>query len=275
MKAVPLADVGSFGGAARRTRLVRAALAVALAALVLAAAALARHPRTSEHRFLPPGSSGIVVLDLSASVSTDTFSRIGATLGDLAASHGRYGLVVFSDVAYEALPPGTPAAELGPIARYFRIRNARSPNLPPAFPTNPWAQSFTSGTRISSGLDLARSIALHERLRHPAVLLISDLDDDPGDLARLAATALSYRRLGFALRVVALNPSPENERAFQRLLPDRNGISHARLRARAEASSRTALPRALLVLAVAVAAFLAAFELWSAWLTWRPEATPA
>jgi hypothetical protein len=215
------------------------------------------------------------VLDLSASVSTDTYSRIGATLRDLAAGGGRYGLVVFSDVAYEALPPGTPAAELRSIARYFRVQNVRSANLPPTFPTNPWATTFTSGTRISSGLDLARSIMLHERLRRPAALLISDLDDDPGDLSRLAATALSYRRLGISLRVVALNPSPEDERAFQRLLPDRSAIAHARLRPRVEASSRTELPRALLVLAVAVAALLAAFELWSAWLTWRPEATPA
>ena len=45
---------------------------------------------------LPPGSTAIVALDLSASVSQDTYSRIGATLSDLAASNGRYGVVVFS-----------------------------------------------------------------------------------------------------------------------------------------------------------------------------------
>ena len=69
-----------------------------------------------------PATDGLVVLDLSASISTDTYARIGATLDELADTGGRYGLIVFSDTAYLALPPGTPAAEL---------RAVRTPLRPP------------------------------------------------------------------------------------------------------------------------------------------------
>ena len=77
--------------------------------------------RTGDAQFrpvqlLPKESNAIVVLDLSASISSDTFNRIGETLDQLAATNGRYGLIVFSDVAYQALPPGTPSAQLRPFS---------------------------------------------------------------------------------------------------------------------------------------------------------------
>ena len=73
------------------------------------------------------------MLDVSASISADTYSRIGATLSSLARSGGRYGLVVFSDQAYEALPPGTPASDLRPLVRYFTLPPAHggfAPDVP-------------------------------------------------------------------------------------------------------------------------------------------------
>ena len=107
MTSIPLADAGALRPAATRTLLVRIALAATLAGLVVAAALVSRHPHTETIVTLPAHSSAIVVLDVSASISADTYSRIGATLSSLARSDGRYGLVVFSDQAYEALPPGT------------------------------------------------------------------------------------------------------------------------------------------------------------------------
>jgi hypothetical protein len=82
---------------------------------------VSRHPHTQTIVTLPAHSSAIVVLDVSASISADTYSRIGATLSSLARSDGRYGLVVFSDQAYEALPPGTPASDLQPLVRYYTL----------------------------------------------------------------------------------------------------------------------------------------------------------
>ena len=98
---------------------------------------------------LPAGTDGLVVLDLSASISTDTYARIGATLDGLAETGGRYGLIVFSDTAYLALPPGTPAAELRAFARRFDLPEQTGGAL--TVPTSPWTDSFSAGTKISTG----------------------------------------------------------------------------------------------------------------------------
>src|SRR5205814_1256489 len=112
---VPLADPASLDRAARRTRIVRLVLAAALVAMTAIAFFVA--PRTPGRRFLPSNATGIVVLDLSSSVSPDTYYRIEQTLATIAASQSRLGLVLFSDTAYEALPPGTSAQELKPLLR--------------------------------------------------------------------------------------------------------------------------------------------------------------
>ena len=128
----------------------------------------------------------MVVLDLSASISSDTFSRIGETLRKLVATDGRYGLVVFSNVAYEALPPGharlgAPTAD--PLLHACRHRVARRGSR--RFPTNPWTLSLQQ-----RHADLRRSRPrAPDPAREPAcriarVVLISDLADDPQDVQR-------------------------------------------------------------------------------------------
>ena len=114
---VPLADASSLDGAARRTRLVRLALAAVLVASI--AGAYLAAPASPGRRFLPADETGIVVLDVSSSVQPETYYRIEQTLATIAASQSRLGLVLFSDVAYEAFPPGTPARELKPLLRFF------------------------------------------------------------------------------------------------------------------------------------------------------------
>ena len=265
---LPLADAAILRPAWRRTRLIRWILAAALVVLVITTAAFASRPTTHATRFLPRASSGIVVLDLSASISSDTFNRIGETLGELAATNGRYGLVVFSDVAYQALPPGTPSSALRPFARYFKVPEQAAPGLAPAFPVNPWTSSFSAGTRISAGLGLALNVIRSDRLERPGVILISDLDDDPGDDARLRAIALAYRHEGVKLRIVALNPAPNDEQRFSQLLGSASDITHARLPGERTASPDARFPLALAALAVAIAIALAANELFSARLTW-------
>ena len=166
------------------------------------------------------------MLDVSASISSDTYSRIGGTLAALSRSGGRFGLVVFSDEAYAALPPGVPAADLAPFVRYFTLPQQVRPGFAVTFPPNPWQATFSGGTRISAGMDLAHSIAVASP-HHATVVLVSDLDDNPGDLTRLATVLLSYRRDGVPVRIVGLNPSPDDLAFFQRLLPpglgDRRG----------------------------------------------------
>lgn len=267
---IPLAGTSELRPAWRRTRAIRGALALALVALVVVAAIVSTRPASRPLRFLPRASNGILVLDLSASISSDTFDRIGETLDELAATNGRYGLVVFSDVAYEALPPGTPSAALLPYARFFKVPPQKTPGLLPSFPVNPWNDSFSAGTRISAGLGLAFSIIRSEHLAHPGVILISDLDDDPGDAGKpLAAAMFAFRAEHVAVRVVALNPSPNDQALFEKLLGAATHLTQARLPGDRQTTSSPGFPYALGVLALLIALALAANELYGRSLSWE------
>jgi hypothetical protein len=266
-RTIPLADAGRLDRARRRTRIVRIALVIALVALVAGAAAAATHPQGRTFRFLPKESNGVVVLDLSASISTDTFERIGQTLRQLGSTDGRYGLVVFSDVAYEALPPGTPAAELRPYARFFTLPPPKGGFLP-ALPANPWTDTFSGGTRISAGLGMALRLIRNDRLAHPAAILVSDLNDDPGDLKSLASVALAYRQLGIPVRIVALNPEPGDQQLFAKLLAGAATIQNATLPGERSVEHGPRIPPLLGLLTVLTAVALGVNELWSARLAW-------
>ncbi len=267
--AIPLADLPRLRHARRRTNATRVALAGALVAVVLAATAVASRPEARTLLFLPHGTNGIVVLDLSASISSDTYQRIGETLRELASTHGRFGLVVFSDVAYEALPPGTPAAALEPYARYFTLPSGESA-FGARFPANPWTNSFSGGTRIGAGLGLALQLIQERQLRRAGVILVSDLADDPGDLANLASVALAYRNRGIAVKVVALDPQPQDEQLFTHLLSRAATVQQARLPGDQPRSAGAPVPIWLGLLAGVFAVALAANELWSNRLAWDP-----
>lgn len=280
MNAIPYAGIAGLAHTAARTRLVRALLAVALVAFVLVAAASSRHPRLNDavQAYVPPKSAGIVVLDLSASVSSDTFSRIGETLKRLVATDGRYGLVIYSDIAYEALPPGSPSSALAPLVRYFTLPAETTSGLAPTFPANPWSHDFTAGTRISAGLELARSILLRDRVRRPAVVLVSDLADDPQDVQRLTSMLLAYRHDRIPLRVVALNPSSNDAAFFHELLAQGTAVVSARVPGEPGYTAplqHGRFPLRLVLLAIGVALLLATRELWSARLRWGGGETPA
>jgi hypothetical protein len=267
VKAVPIADFRWLEPARRRTTIVRLVLAGTLVALVAGAIVASARPQSPTLRFLPRGSTGIVVLDLSASISSDTYQRIGQTLRELASTNGRYGLVVFSDIAYQALPPGTPSAELKPYARYFTLPPTQGGFLP-EFPTNPWTNSFSGGTRISAGLGLALRIVQQEHVAKPAIVLVSDLDDDPGDIQHLAGVALAYRQANIPVRVVALDPQPNDQQLFARLLERAATVEHARLPGERASTTGAPVPEWLAALTVAVALVLGANELWAARLDW-------
>ena len=123
-------------------------------------------------------------------------------------------------------------------------------------PTNPWTESFSAGTKISTGLQLALDTIRSQRLGRPAVLLVSDLDDDVGDLERLTGTALAFRRLGIPVRVVGLNPAPEDQRYVERLLRRSSDLTAASRPGEEDAAGhdvRVSLLLAALAAAVALA----------------------
>jgi hypothetical protein len=269
MTAIPLADAGALRPLARRTLVVRVALALALVGLVIAAVVVSRRPHTQTIVALPAHSSAIVVLDVSASISADTYSRIGATLSSLARSGGRYGLVVFSDQAYEALPPGTGAADIAPLVRYFRLPPARGPGTTQTFPANPWERVFSAGTKISAGLELAHTIAFQDRLSKPIAILVSDLDDDPADLLQLVTILAALKRDHIPLRIVGLNPSNQDVALFKRLTGGAPIVRAGVLEPGPEPRNRTPFPWTLVTIALVVAIGIAAHELWGPRLEWR------
>jgi hypothetical protein len=218
---------------------------------------------------LPRGASGIVVVDVSASISWDTYARIASTLDRLRRGGGTAGLVFFSDTAYQALPPGTPVTELGKFERFFQVNAPTQPGFQPQPPRSPWTDQFSAGTRISTGLSLALDVLQGDRLRKPVVLLVSDLDDDAGDLESLTSVALAYRHLGVPIRVVGLNPSPDDASFVQRLLPQGGGIVPAALPGEKRGGTQTGLPVTLIIVALALAAALAAYLAVTERLRWR------
>jgi hypothetical protein len=269
MSTIPLTDAPLLAPARRRTLAVRAALGLVVLGAIVVATLAARDPHSRTVAQLPTNSDAIVVLDMSASISSDTFSRIGQTLSELAESDGRYGLVVFSDQAYEALPPGSPASGLAPLVRYFTLPPDTAGGFAREFPANPWSRSFSGGTKLSAGLALAHDIALRGRERRTGVVLVSDLDDDPQDVPRLGAILLAYRRDGIPVRIVALNASSEDAALFRRVLgpsavvPTGDGSSAA-----AAPRNHTPTPWALVVAAIVAAVALATLEIWSPRLEW-------
>jgi hypothetical protein len=275
-EAIPVAGAGAFARLARRTAALRLGAAAALLLLGLVAILLGRHPRVHELHFLPAGSNGVVVLDLSASISSDTYSQIGSTLGDLVSTRGRYGLVVFSDTAYEALPPGSPAESLRPLIRFFTLPPQRTPGVAPTFPDNPWTRSFSAGTRISTGLELARSIMIGAHLAHPAVLLLSDLDDDAGDLPALSSVAGAYKRERIRLNVVGLNAAADDQARFREFIRGNGMLTQGRLPQEPSPKAGGArFPVWLAAVALALSLLLALNELVLARLTWAPDAKAA
>jgi hypothetical protein len=268
MSTIPLTDAPLLAPSRRRTLAVRLALTLVALAAVVASVLVSRDPGTRTVAGLPTDSDAIVVLDMSASISAETFSRIGSTLSELAKSEGRYGLVVFSDQAYEALPPGSPAANLKPLVRYFTLPRDRESGFAPAFPANPWGVSFSGGTKLSAGLALAHDIALETRPGGPGVVLVSDLDDDPQDVPRLAAILLAYERDRIPLQVVPLNASDEDTALFRRVLGQTAVARTAPDPSEPAPENSTPTPWALLAAALAAALALAALELWSPPLEW-------
>src|SRR5512134_693405 len=147
---IPTSEPERLRPAARWTTVLRIVLAVALLASLAAAVLVARGIDPRHAPLVPSGTTGMLVLDLSASVYEDAF---GQTIRKLARSGERTGVIAFSDAAYELLPPGTPARELLPLLRFFRPDVAGASG---ELPVDPW-KDFRAGTRISEGLRVAHA----------------------------------------------------------------------------------------------------------------------
>lgn len=258
--AIPSADIAALAPHARRTRRLRAALAAVLVGLVAAAVLLARGSDDTPSRLLPPGTSGIVVIDVSRSVDGQTYEPTASVLQQLIALREPIGVIAFSDVAYQLLPPGSPSRELRPLLRLFTPEQS-------GVEESPWSPAFTAGTRISTGLALARAVLERQRVGNGAVLLVSDLQTASSDIADMTEAIIEYRKAGIPLRIAGLSAQPQNRRLFERLVGkdafadvDRSGISATATAA--TDGGRGPLPRAFPVVGALLLLALAAHERW-------------
>ena len=261
VSAIPSVDTGVLAPYARRTRRLRAALAVVLVGLLVAAVLLARGSDNAPSRLLPPGTSGIVLIDVSRSVDGQTYEPIAGVLRQLIALREPVGVVAFSDVGYQLLPAGSPSRELRPLLRLFTPEQS-------GVEESPWSPAFTAGTRISVGLELTRAILEREHVKNGAVLLVSDLQTASSDIADVTQALIAYRKDGIALRIAALSPQAQNRAFFESLVGkdalatiERSGRVSATAAAGADGAARP-LPRAFLVVGGLLLLALGAHEWW-------------
>jgi len=193
---LPTSAADELRGEHRRTRWLRLALAAAALGLLLGAFGLARDLHALPTSYFASGSGGIVVLDLSTSVDAQKSQRVMRVLQSLSETEGRIGLVVFSDSAYEMLPPDTRSEELRPLLRFFDQGpvgfgrpggfggrgGGAAPNPAQQREESPWSLAFRGGTRISTGLAEARQVIAREGDRSLSVLLNRDSESVPVDV---------------------------------------------------------------------------------------------
>jgi len=220
--ATRLGDLSELRPVAERTTLVRVGLAVALAATLSGLVLLARTAGSGRAAVLPSGAkTGVVLLDMSASVTGPAFERISTVVRGLVAANQSIGLVMFSDVAYELLPPNSPPNALQPFLRFFAPRSVTGGT--PVFGQSPWSH-FSGGTRISSGLVAGARALRKAGVTHGSLLLLSDLNDSQEDTESLVAESIALRKAHIPVRIVSLNASPTNVELFGRLFGENSFI---------------------------------------------------
>jgi hypothetical protein len=281
---LPTSAADELGREHRRTRLVRVLLAACALGLLLAAFLASRDLHALPTSYFASGSGGVVVLDLSTSVDAQKSQRVQRVLRSLAETEGRVGLVVFSDSAYEMLPPDTRSEELRPLLRFFdpgpggfrgprsRRGTDRSETPTRRREESPWSLTFRGGTRISTGLAEARAVIDREGNRELSVLLLSDLDDSGFDTSALIEELVTYERNGIELRVIPLFPAQEDRDLFARIANESIFVERAELLRNTTVRETLTLvgssPWWLAAVGAALLALLALNERWCTRLTW-------
>jgi len=193
-----------------------AALAATLAGLVL----ISRSAGTGRAAVFPAGAkTGCVALDMSASIAGPVYARVATTLKGIVDANQSICLVMFSDTAYELLPPNSPPGSLAQFIPYFVP--VRYYGSTPVFSQTPW-DTFMGGTRIATGLEMARVALARAGLRHGAILLVSDLDDSNSDQGLLDREALKLRAQHVPVRIVPLFAAARDVSLFKALFGERS-----------------------------------------------------
>jgi hypothetical protein len=268
--ATVLADLPGLGGQAGRTTAVRVGLVLCLAACLAAAILLSRSAGSGRAALLPAGvKTGVIVVDMSGSEAGLPFERIATVLRALAEANQAMGLVMFSDTAYELLPPNSPASSLLDFERFFNPQSIDKGN--PIFGITPWAQ-FSAGTRISLGLKMGQQALQRAGVTHGSLLLISDLNDSQADQEALIAEAFALKKAHLPIRIVPVNAGPADVHIFETLFGLSSFVVPSAYKTTASEQVQpvaTSWPWALIAVGLILVGLLAANELYNTRL--RPE----
>lgn len=263
--AVILADRVRLRGPRLRSDGVRILLALALLGTLALLFLSARSAGAGRAAVFPQGTdTGVVVLDMSASISGPTYARVATTLRGIASANESVGLVMFSDTSYELLPPNSPASALTAFVPFFVP--LRYYGTTPVFGQAPW-DMFMGGTRIATGLIMGEQSLRRAQVKHGALLLVSDLDDSSADYPLLNQEAVRLRRLHIPLRIVPLFASQNNKALFAQLFGDGAFVNPRAFTHTARRQTQpiaAPAPWTLLELGFLLVVLLAANERWNA-----------
>ena len=117
-------------------------------------------------------------------------------------------------------------------------------------------------------MELATRIAVSQSPR-ATIVLISDLDDDPGDLAALSEILSTDTVERVPVRIVGLDPTPGDVAFFRASLGPRTPIVEAPTINAPPPRDLTPFPWALVALTAAAAAVLGLRAAWAPRLDWR------
>ena len=101
------------------------------------------------------------------------------------------------------------------------------------------------------------------------MLLVSDLDDDSGDVDRVSQTAIAYRRAGIPLHVVGLNAAPEDVAFIRRFVTGKGSFEQAALPSERAGASNGKVDETLVALAIIAVIALGGFLVLAEPLRWR------
>jgi hypothetical protein len=265
---IPYPDIRVFRDASRRTTLVRVALAVALVGATLLEVGLARGGAVTETSYLEPGATNVVVMDFSYSITGSSYRLIVNGLRKIEAAGDPIALIGFSDVAYEMLPPGTPARELEPVTRLFVPLPVNKG--PVAFPPSPWSE-LQGGTRISRGLELADEVLRRDGVRNASVVLLSDLETSSEDNGPVVDAVSQLKAHGYSLHLIPLDATQTSLQFFRTFVDESAFVDPHSLSGRVQRVGSTGVlsgqtPWWFLLCAALIALLLAANERTSAQL---------
>jgi len=262
--AVELADLPRLRRPALQTSALRLLLAAGLAATLAGIVLLARSAGAGRAAVLPQGATtGCVVLDMSASIAGPVYERVSTTLKGIVSANQSICLVMFSDTAYELLPPNSPPGALLQFVPFFTP--VRFYGGAPVFSQSPW-DVFSGGTRISAGLVAGETALRRAGVKHGALLLVSDLDDSVADQSALDAEAIKLREAHIPLRIVPLFATQVNKQYFAALFGNDIFVDPSAFRHKAHEQVQpitAAAPWALLTLGVVLVLLLAGNERWN------------